>query len=224
MSLESSRTLGGIGSILMLIGTLPVIGSSTYGIIALIGLILIFIALYRLANLYNEKRIFNNALYGLITAIVGVAATAIVAFIAILASLSSLENFVSQFFPGWTPGDWTALSGMTPTVPTNIDFSALGTIIAAIVVVFIVAIVFAIVTMYFFRRSLQQLSAKSAVGMFSTAGLTLFIGAFLLILLIIPGLIVMWIGVLLMTIAFFRLRPQQAPMTTTTPPPTPTTA
>jgi uncharacterized membrane protein len=222
VSLESSKTLGGIGSILMLIGTLPVVGNNTFGIIALIGLILVFIALYRLANFYSERGIFNNALYSLITAIVGAGATVIVALIAILASLSSLENFISQFFPGWTPGDWTALSGMTPTIPSSIDFSGLASILASIAAVIIVSIVFAIVTMYFFRRSLQQLSAKSAVGLFSTAGLTLFIGAFLLILLIVPGLIVMWIGVLLMTIAFFRLRPRQVPMTTTAPPPTPT--
>ncbi len=221
MSLETSKTLGGVGAILILIGTLPVAGTYSYGIIALVGLILVLTALYRLANFYNERGIFTNAIYGVITGIVGIAATAIVAVIAVLASLTSLENFISQFFPGWTRGDWTALAGMTPTVPATIDFSGLASFLAALLVIFIVFIIFAIVTAYFFRRSLQKLSAKTAVGLFSTAGLVLFIGAFLLILLIIPGVIVMWIAWLLLAIAFFRIRAEQAPATTTAPPPTP---
>jgi len=224
VSLESSKTLGGIGAILLLIGALPVISTYSFGVIGLIGFILVLVALYRLANFYNEKGIFNNALYGLITGIVGAGVTAIVAVIAILASLSALETFISEFFPGWTPGDWTSLSGMTPTIPINIDFSPLASFLAAILAIFAVAIIFAIIATYFFRRSLQQLSAKTTIGLFSTAGLALFIGAFLLILLIIPGLIVMWIAVLLLAIAFFQIKPQQTPMTTTAPPPTPASA
>jgi len=221
MSIESSKTLGGVGAILLLIGLLPVISTYTFGVIGLVGLILVLIALYRLANFYNEKGIFNNAIYGVITGIVGAVITGIVAVIAILASLTSLENFLVQIYPGWTRGDWASLSGMTPTIPSNVDYSPLASFLAAIIAVFVVFIIFAIVATYFFRRSLKQLSAKSTVGLFSTAGLILFIGAFLLILLIIPGLIVMWIAVLILAIAFFQMKPQpeQPPMATATSPP-----
>jgi uncharacterized membrane protein len=224
MSLESSKTLGGVGAILLLVGTLPVIGTYTFGIIGLVGLILVLIALYRLANFYNEKGIFNNAIYGVLAAVVGAVVTAIVAIIAVLASLSSLEAFIGELYPGWTPGDWAALSGMTPTVPSNIDFSPLASFLAAILAIFAVIIIFAIVATYFVRRSLKQLSEKTKVGLFSTAGLILFIGAFMLILLIIPGLIVMWIAVLILAIAFFQIKPEQTPMTTAPSSPTPTTS
>jgi uncharacterized membrane protein len=226
MSLESSKTLGGIGAILLLVGTLPVISTYTFGVIGLVGLILVLIALYRLANFYNDKGIFNNAIYGVITGVVGAVVTGIVAVIAVLASLSSLETFIGELYPGWIPGDWASLSGMTPTIPSNIDFSPLASFLAAIVAIFAVIIIFAVAATYFFRRSLKQLSVKTTIGLFSTAGLMLFIGAFLLILLIIPGLIVMWLAVLILAIAFFQIKAQpEQPITTMAPPPiTPTPA
>jgi len=224
MSLETSKTLGGIGAILLLVGTLPVISTYTYGIIWLAGLILVLTALYRLASFYNEKEIFNNALYGVITGVVGAVVTGIVAVIAILASLSSLETFIGEFYPGWIPGDWASLSGITPTIPNTIDFSPLASFLAAIAAIFAVTIIFAVVATYFFRRSLKLLSVKTTVGLFSTAGLMLFIGAFLLIIFILPGLIVMWLAVLILAIAFFQIKPQQTPMTTAASPPTATSA
>ncbi len=98
MTLESSKTLGGVGAILLLIGWLPFISTYSFGIIGIIGAILILIALHGLANIYSEKGIFNNAIYGVITGIVGVVITAVVAVVAILASLTSLENFLSADF------------------------------------------------------------------------------------------------------------------------------
>ena len=69
MAIETSKTLGGIGAILMFIGVIPIV--STYGVIELIGLILVMVALYNLGSYYVERGIFNNALYGLIAGIVG---------------------------------------------------------------------------------------------------------------------------------------------------------
>ena len=208
MTLESNKILGGLGSILLLIGILPVIGSYSYGILGLVGVIMILVALRGFSNLYNEKGIFSNAIYALVVGIVGAVVTAIIAVFAVLSNLDALENFLLQIFPTWTKGDWRALSGMSPTVPSNIDFSPLSTLIAEILVAVVVFIVFAIVAMYFFRRSLKQLSVKTAVGLFSTAGLILFIGAFLLILFIIPGLIAIYIGIIVLIIAFFQIKPQ----------------
>jgi uncharacterized membrane protein len=68
MSLESNKTLAGIGAILVAI---PVVN--------LVGIILVLIAMKGLAEYYNDNRIFENALYGFIFGIV-----AIVAFIAVL--------------------------------------------------------------------------------------------------------------------------------------------
>lgn len=69
MSLESNRTLGGVGAILLAIPFLN-----------LVGTILILIAMKGLADYYNDDDIFNNALYGLIFGIVGGVAFIVVIF------------------------------------------------------------------------------------------------------------------------------------------------
>ena len=79
MTLESSKTLGGVGAILILVGTL--VTSYTFGVIDLVGVILVFIALNGLADYYKERSIFNNAIYSLVAGIVGVVVAAAAAFI-----------------------------------------------------------------------------------------------------------------------------------------------
>jgi uncharacterized membrane protein len=202
MTLESSKNLGGIGAILMFIGVLPYI--NFYGIIPIVGLILVLIAMKGFADYYKEAGIFNNTLYGLIIAIVGgVVSVAAV----IITVLTSLTDFLYAIFPDWN-GDWAALSGLTPN-PSNLSLNNIMPLLAGIFAVFIILWVFAIIATFFIRRSLGTLSAKSGVGLFSTAGLLLLIGAVLIILFGI-GLILIWISALLIAIAFFRISPQQA--------------
>ena len=201
MAIETNKALGGVGAILMFIGIIPVI--SSYAIIELIGLILVMVALYNLASYYTERGIFNNALYGLIAGIVGGVIAAVVVFVAVI---TSLTDFLYQIFPTWN-GDWTALSGLTPDVsnlnPTDI-LPFVGGILAALAILWI----FAIIAAFFVRRSLVSLSAKSGVGLFSTAGLLLLIGSVLIIAFGL-GLILVWISALLLAIAFFQIKPQQ---------------
>jgi uncharacterized membrane protein len=202
MALETSKILGGIGALLIFLGVIPYI--SYFGVIEIIGLILIMVAMYNLASYYNEGGIFNNALYGIIIGIVGGAVSIAAVFVAVL---TSLEDFLYSIFPGWN-GDWTALSGLTPD-PSNISIDSIIPFIAGIFLVFIILWVFSIIAAFFIRRSLGSLSAKSGVGLFSTAGLLLLVGAVLIILFGL-GLILIWISALLLAIAFFQLRPQQA--------------
>ena len=63
MSLESNKTLGGVGAILLAIPFLN-----------LVGIILVLIALKGMADYYNDEGIFKNALYGFIFGVVGVIA------------------------------------------------------------------------------------------------------------------------------------------------------
>jgi uncharacterized membrane protein len=201
MAIETSKTLGGIGAILMFIGIIPVI--NTYGVVELIGLILVMVALYNLASYYAERGIFNNALYGLIAGIVGgvIAVGAVV-----LAVLTSLTDFLYTIYPSWN-GDWAALSGLTPDT-SNLSLDAIMPFLTGIFVALIVLWVFAIISTYFARRSLISLSTKSGVGLFSTAGLLMLIGAVLIIAIGI-GLLLIWIALLILAIAFFQLKPQQ---------------
>jgi len=201
MSIENSKILGGVGALLMFIGVLPYL--NYFGAIELVGLILVMIALYNLGSYYRESSIFNNALYGVIIGIVGVGVSIAAVFATVL---TSLTNFLYAVFPDWN-GDWTALSGLTPN-PSNISLENVVPFIAGIFIVFIILWVFSILAAFFVRRSLGTLAIKSDVGLFSTAGLLMLIGAVMIIVFGI-GLILIWVSILLIAIAFFRLRPQE---------------
>lgn len=212
MSIETSKILGGIGALLMFLGVIPYINS--YGAIELIGIILVMVALYDLSRHYNDGSIFNNALYGIVMGVTGVLISVAVVFIAVL---TSLTDFLYEVFPDWN-GDFTALSGLTPD-PSNIDLSNIGLFLGGLFTVLIVLWVFSILVAFFFRRSFGTLSEKSGVGLFSTTGLLLLIGAVLIIIFGV-GLILIWISALLLAIAFFQIKPQQEQPTTSTSTPT----
>jgi uncharacterized membrane protein len=206
MEIGTSKILGGVGALLMFIGILPYV--NYFGVIELVGLVLVMVALYNLGSHYGEGGIFNNALYGLILGIVGgVVSIAVV----IITVLTSLTDFLYTLFPDWN-GDWTALSGLTPD-PSNLSLESLAPFLVGLFAVLIILWVFSIIAAFFIRRSFGTLSAKSGVGLFSTAGLLLLIGAVLIVLFGI-GLILIWISALLLAIAFFQIRPQEAQPTT----------
>ncbi|MBC7120010.1 MAG: DUF996 domain-containing protein [Candidatus Methanosuratus sp.] len=211
MTLESNKALGGIGTILMLIGVMPF---GYMGIIALIGLILVLVALYGFAGIYRERKIFSNFFYGTIVGIVGaVVAGAVI----VLSFLTTLTDFLYQIFPDWN-GDWSTLPGLMPD-PSNIGISDLYPFLARLVSVILILWASVIIASLFVRRSLNTLSSKTNVGLFSTAGLTMLIGAFLTILLI--GFFLIWISMLLIAIAFFKIKTQPEQSAVTVVPPHP---
>jgi uncharacterized membrane protein len=210
MTLESSKTIGGIGAILLFIGVIPFVQYTW--VIGIVGLILVLVALRGLSNHYQERGIFGNAIYGVAVAVVGAIIVGVLAFAVVL---SNLKDLITQIYPGWN-GDWSTLQGMTPNT-TNIVPSDIFQLIGGLLVVLVIAWVVIIIAAFFIYRSLKQVSNKSNVGLFGTAGLILLIGA------IIPvfGLILMWISALILAIAFFTLKSQEQPIATSaSPPPT----
>jgi uncharacterized membrane protein len=203
MEIETSKILGGVGAILLLIGMIPY---SYLGVIALVGLILLMISLYNLAKYYSESGIFNNVLYGLIIAVVGGVVSVAVGIYAVL---SSVADFFYAIFPGWN-GDWATIPGMMPDW-SNLSMDVLIPLLSGIIAVFLILWIAAIVSTFFVKRSWGSLAVKSGVGLFSTAGLLLFIGALLLIIFV--GFVLIWVALLLAAIAFFRMKFQQ-PQTT----------
>ena len=201
MSIETSKILGLIGALLMFIGIIPYI--NFYGILEIVGLILVMIALYNLGSYYKDVTIFNNALYALIAGIVGAVISVLVVVVTVL---TSLTDFLQTLFPDWN-GDWTALSGLTPN-PSNISIDSIIPFIAGIFTVLAILWVFSIISAFFVRRSFGALSEKSGVGLFSTAGLIILIGAVLVVIFGI-GLILIWVSALLLAIAFYQINPQQ---------------
>ncbi|UCE28950.1 MAG: DUF996 domain-containing protein [Candidatus Bathyarchaeota archaeon] len=57
-------------------------------------------------------------------------------------------------------------------------------------------------SMYLLRKSMNQLSTKSGIGLFGTAGVVVLIGAVVPVI----GLLIIWIGFVLATVAFFQMK------------------
>jgi uncharacterized membrane protein len=216
VTLNSSKNLGGVGALLLFIGIFPHI--NYFGIVDIIGVILILIALHGFASYYKESGIFNNAMYGVFAGIAGIVIAAVIGIAIVLPNITS---FLEKLYPSWNGSLSTisSLSGMTP-VTSNIKFSDVAPFIAAAIAVIVILWIFEIIAAFFVRRSLTQVSSKTSVGLFSTAGLLLLIGAALTIVII--GLLLIWIAALILTIAFFTMKPQseQPSMATATSPPT----
>jgi uncharacterized membrane protein len=196
MTLQSNKTLGGVGALLMVIS--PFLVSGFTGLVGLVGLILVLIAIKGLSDHYKEASIFNNSLYGVILSIVGG-----VVFVAAL-FVTALSFFKDVL------GIELSEAMTNPTAFSNIDWTEvmildnLMTHVAAIVGSFVVLFIFAIVAAIFFRKSLTTLAEKTGVGLFGTAGLLILIGAVLSIVLI--GILLIWIAEILLIVAFFRIR------------------
>jgi len=194
MDLQTSKNLGGIGALLLFIGSLFFSVHFLAGLVPLIGFILILIALKSFADHYKDAGIFNNALYGFITAIVGVV-VAVGTFIATaLAVVADL---------GIT--DWTSAAEWTAVLTSETALESLLTLLGGVIIAFVILFVFAILTGWLYRKSLGVLASKSGVGLFGTAGLLILVGAVLTIVLV--GFLLIWISFLLIAIAFFSMKP-----------------
>jgi uncharacterized membrane protein len=220
MNFETSKTLGGIGAILLLIGSFFVL-FPWLGIIGLIGLVLVLVSLYGFAQFYNDRAIFNNAIFGVVAAIVG---CVIAVVIAVITLLSSIKDFLLQIYPEWNGVDWSQLQTMTPDT-SNLDPTSLIPFVIGFLIILVIVWIFAIIASFFVRRSLKEVAIRSGTGLFATAGLLLLIGAFLTI--IVVGVFLMWIAAILLAVAFFTMKHPEAvpppPVTMAPPaPPAPT--
>jgi len=193
MDLQTSKNLGGVGALLLFIGPLLSFGHFLAGLIPLIGFILVLIALKSFADHYNDAGIFNNALYGFITTIVGIV-------LALGAFVATALTVVSDL--GIT--DWTNAAEWTEIISAETAFDSLLTLLGGIIIAFVILFAFAILTALLYRKSLGILASKSGVGLFGTAGLLLLIGAVLTIIVI--GFLLIWISFLLIAIAFFQMK------------------
>jgi uncharacterized membrane protein len=196
MTFESSKNLSAVGALLIVIGAVAGFAVSFSGIVSLIGIILLLVGVKGLANFYKEQGIFNNTLYSIITVVVGcVAGVGVIAASAVAALADLGINWANI-------EDWANIGTDVATVFADFDFSVIATLLGALFVGLIILWVTFIISMYFLRKSMNQLSTKSGVGLFGTAGLLVLIGA------VIPaiGLLLIWIGFILSTAAFFQMK------------------
>jgi uncharacterized membrane protein len=178
-----------------ILSALPVGVGGFAGIISLIGAILVLIALKGFADYYKEQGIFNNALYAIIAAIVGAVLFAVLVIVATVNFFNALGLNITNL------QDWSSLSSINWQ---SLNFDLVLRFAGTILLNAVVAFVFLIVTAVFLRKSLGLMANKTGVGMFGVTGLLLLIGAILTIIFI--GLILVWIAILLLAIAFFSVR------------------
>lgn len=184
-SLGQAKTLGGVGSILVLLSPIPYAGA----VLSIVGFIMILIAVKYIADVLGDQKIFNNMVIAIVLAIVGI----VVGVVVVLGAVYSLIGL----------GGYTYTPGMT-TLPTG--FSA---VIASIIVGLIVIWVFYLIASIFLKRSYDTIATRLNVGMFHTTGLLYLIGAATAIIFI--GFLIVFIAEILQVVSFFSL-PEQMPM------------
>jgi uncharacterized membrane protein len=199
MTFESSKNLSAIGALLLVVGAVIGIVWSFSAILSLIGIILLLIGLKGLASFYKEEGIFNNALYSMIIAIVG-------SIVAVGVTVVSAVSALADIGIDWANiEDWANVGTDVATVFTDLNINAIIDLLGALVIGLIILYIVIIISMFFIRKSMNQLSTKSGIGLFGTAGLLMLIGAVIPVI----GLLLIWIGAILATVAFFQMKQEQ---------------
>src|SRR3989442_1111500 len=101
-SLSQAKTLGGVGSILALLGIVPSVGP----VLSIAGLIMSLVAVKYISDILGDKRIFNNMIIAVILGIGGI--VVLVAFVfAAIARFIGIGNLFG------------ASPGVSPTIPPS---------------------------------------------------------------------------------------------------------
>ena len=156
-------------------------------VLAIVGFILILVAVKNVSESVNEPGIFNDMIIAVVLSIVGLVVFGVIVIVAFFSFL----NFRQFGTP--TPG----------MVPPGI-LGAIGLLIVGLVVVW----VFYLVSAIFLRRSYERIGMRLNVNMFQTTGLLYLIGAALTIILV--GFLILLIAEILQIVAFFSI-PEQLP-------------
>jgi len=181
-SLGQAKTLGGVGSILVLLSFVPYAGFA----LAIVGFILILVAIKYISEVIGDPAVFNNMMIAVVLAIVGLVVGGIVVFGAVY-SLIGLGSI-----------------GTTSTISGGV----LG-LIAAIIIGLVVIWIFYLIASIFIKRSYDTVANRLNVGTFHTAGLLYLIGAALTIIFV--GIIIVFIAEIFQIVAFFSI-PEQMVM------------
>ncbi len=148
---------------------------------SIVGIILVFVGMKGLAEYYEDDRIYHDALRGLVFLIIAAIA------IAIMVPLFILSGAFGIFVLG----------------PLGVGFG----LIAFFLVIAVVFIFYLLAAMNL-RKAFSAIAQKSGEHMFETAGMLLFFGAILTIILV--GFVLIFLAWVFATIGFFSIKvPQQ---------------
>ncbi len=183
VDIRSERTLGLIGSILVLVGgftgVVPYVGVFT-GTISLVGAILILVALKGIGDKMGDDRPFKYYLYSIIVAFAG----SIIAAILIVIGIFSLSN--------------AAMIGMRP-FEHPLSFFGAGVLIVG----FVAFVAVLLIGVYFAKQAWQAMYEITGVDAFESTAKWLWWGALTAIILV--GFILLLVAAIYQIIAFANL-------------------
>jgi uncharacterized membrane protein len=183
-TLREAKTMGGVGSILVLLSFVPFVGF----VFGLAGLVMVLLAVKRISEAVNDSEIFRNVLMAVILQIVG---SAISAFVVI-------EGILSTFMmaPLGSPFDGFGGPGM---FGAGAAIAFLGSLLAGLIAMWVILIIAA----RFLRRGYEGITTKTGTETFRSVGRWYYYGAWLAIVLV--GFVLILIAAILQIVAFFSL-------------------
>jgi len=193
--LKQARTMGGVGSILVLLSFVPYVGF----ILGLAGFVMVLLAVKQISEVVKDKEIFHNVLMAVIFQIVGSVISVLVvigSFFAFVGSQAMMAPFGSSFDGFGGPGILGAGAVM----------AVLGSLLAGLVAMWIVLIIAA----RFLRKGYERIADKTGTETFRSVGRWYYYGAWLAIVLVGFVLILILIAAILQIVAFFSL-PESPP-------------
>jgi uncharacterized membrane protein len=181
--LSEAKILGGLGALLMVFG-----GIILPGIGAIIGLILLFIAVKYITEETKDQSIFDNYLMHFICSIIAIVAIVLIFFL-------SIGGFSLTFFK--------ALETMNFT-----DFNSVWNFFAPYIVWWVIALligwVFFIISALYLRKCYNSIADHTKINTFKTTGLIYFIGAITTIIGV--GFIIILVAKIFEIVAYFSLQ------------------
>ena len=161
--------------------------SSLFVIPSFASYILFLVAMNGLAKYYNEPKIFKNSLYPFIISATAGITSLIVAYTFIIPIIDQLAAYIAS--PGNVPPTSIFISFFLVFGFLWLAVSAIG-----------------ILNGFFYRRAFYALAEKSGEQNFKQAGLFMLIGGILMI--IIVGGLIFFIGLIFAILGFFSMKPK----------------
>lgn len=168
MDIKEAKIMGGVGSILTLLGFIPKVG----WVVSIVGYVLLYLAIKKISEATGKGEILSDFIKAIVLSIVSV---------------------IIFFF-----GGGATILGMFLHLSRG-GFAGLGVGMVLLIIGWIVAII----ASYFYYQALTKTGEATNVSTFKTAGLLMFIGYILLI--IVVGGVVVLVGKIFEIVSFFSL-------------------
>ena len=192
VNISTQKMLGGIGSILILLGWMTGVGI----LFGIVGVVLWLISMYQLSNILGKPTIFQKILIGFVLNIAGmVVAFAPFALTMVIAFPFGLLAKIVLF-------DLTRDETLDVTLDiSELGFGALIVIIVALIAIMVAYAIF-VFGFYLQKQAYEILAQATAHNLFKIGGLLLFIGTITIILFGL-GLLLIIVGYIVLAVAFF---------------------